>query len=243
MYLFAARHVAKQPSMQTSRAGPREEKTRPDWSEESEPDRPRPSSPARQSTAKIENREFIVKSSSKSSELSELSEDQASEDQARTASHSKAQRTAHRDKKQKGPSANQIPRSAASASSMAEPEAPEEEEAEKLPMTVAVPGRRQDIAKLTGRKVRPEVFRERLLANRVQAIWNFLDQGTKEYLDPESTFVNRHPLNAFLYLQSHGGNLLRDVHSLFAEVKWETARRLPPTPAVEDEWPSHCYLG
>ena len=51
-------------------------------------------------------------------------------------------------------------------------------------MTVTVSGRRQKIAKRTGRKVQPpQVFKARLLAGRVDAIWTDLEHCTKEYFD------------------------------------------------------------
>ena len=53
-------------------------------------------------------------------------------------------------------------------------------------MTVTVPGRRQEIAKRTGRIMQPpQVFNARLLAGHVDAIWTNFEHGTKEYFDRE----------------------------------------------------------
>ena len=53
-------------------------------------------------------------------------------------------------------------------------------------MTVTVPGRRQVIAKRTGRKVQlPQVYKARQLAGRVDAIWTDFDHGMKDYFDPD----------------------------------------------------------
>ena len=89
-------------------------------------------------------------------------------------------------------------------------------------MTVTVPGRRQEIAKRTGRKVQiPQVYKARKLAGRVDAIWTDLDHGTKDYFDPDGSQVVQHAKNAYNYLHAHGGDLFRDVRSMFFEVEWK----------------------
>ena len=65
-------------------------------------------------------------------------------------------------------------------------------------MTVTVPGRRQEITKRTGRKVQPpQVFKARLLAGRVDAIWMELEHGTKEYFDRDSGRVVEYAMNSY----------------------------------------------
>ena len=95
-------------------------------------------------------------------------------------------------------------------------------------MTVTLPGRRQTIAKRTSRKVRiPQVYKARQLAGRVDAIWTDLDHGTKDYIDPYGPRVVQHAKNAYNYLHAHGGDLLRDVRSMFAEVEWKVLADFP----------------
>ena len=87
-------------------------------------------------------------------------------------------------------------------------------------MTVTASGRRQLIAKRTGRKVQiPQVDKARQLAGRVDAIWTDLDHGTKDYFDPDGPRPVQHAKNAYNYLHAHGGDLLRDLRSMFAEVE------------------------
>ena len=82
-------------------------------------------------------------------------------------------------------------------------------------MTVTVPGRRQKIAKRTGRKVQvPEVFKARQLAGRIYAICTHLEHG---YFHPDGARVVKHAKNAYMHLHAHGGDLLRDVRSMLAE--------------------------
>ena len=95
-------------------------------------------------------------------------------------------------------------------------------------MTVTVPGRRQEIAKRTGRKVQiPQVYKARQLAGRVKAIWTDLDHDTKDYFDPDGPRVVQHAKNAYNYLHVHGGDLLRDVRLMFAEVEWKVLADFP----------------
>ena len=95
-------------------------------------------------------------------------------------------------------------------------------------MTITVPGRRQEIAKRTGRKVQiPQVFKARQLACRVDAIWTDLDHGTKDDFDPDGPRVVQHAKNAYNYLHAHGGDLLRDMRSMFAEVEWKVLVDFP----------------
>ena len=95
-------------------------------------------------------------------------------------------------------------------------------------MTVTVPGRRQEIAKRTGRKGQiPQVYRSRQLAGRVYAIWTNLDHVTRDSFDPDGPRVVQHPKNAYNYLHEHGGDLLRDVRSMFAQVEWKVLADFP----------------
>ena len=85
-------------------------------------------------------------------------------------------------------------------------------------MTVAVPGRRQEIAKRTSQKAKaPDVFNARQLAYRVDAIWRNLDNGVKEFFAPDNACIIQHAKNAYNYLHVHGGELLHDVRSTLAE--------------------------
>ena len=87
-------------------------------------------------------------------------------------------------------------------------------------MTVAVPGRRQEIAKRTGQKAKaPDMFKAQQLAGRVDAIWRDLDHGAKEFFDTDGARIIQHAKNAYNYLHVHGGELLRDVRSMLAEVQ------------------------
>ena len=64
-------------------------------------------------------------------------------------------------------------------------------------MMVTVPGRRQEIAKRTGRKVQiPQVYKARELAGRVDAIWTDLDHGTNDHFDPDGPRVVQYAKNA-----------------------------------------------
>ena len=136
-----------------------------------------------------------------------------------TASRSR-QRRSHAAKEQRQPLSYPSPRPEASATSTAAPEIVAAEEEEELPITVTVPGRRQEIAKHTDRKVQiPQVYKARQLAGRVDAIWTDLDHGTIDYFHPDGPRVVQHSKNAYNYLHAHGGDLLRDVCSMFAEVE------------------------
>ena len=87
-------------------------------------------------------------------------------------------------------------------------------------MTVTVPGTRQEIAKLTCRKVHPpQIFKKRLLAGPVDAIWTDLENTTKKYFHPNSARVLQYSKSAYNYLHVHGGYLLREMRSLFAKVQ------------------------
>ena len=87
-------------------------------------------------------------------------------------------------------------------------------------MTVTVFGRRQEIAKRAGRKVqRLQVFKARQLVGRVDVIWTDLDHGTKDYFHPDSARIVQYGIHAYNYLHALGGDLLRDVRSILAEVE------------------------
>ena len=95
-------------------------------------------------------------------------------------------------------------------------------------MTVAVPGRRQEIAKRTGQKAKmPDVFKARHLAGRVDSIWRDLDHGAKEFFAPDGARITQHAKNAYNFLHVHGGELLRDVRSMLAEVQWKVLADFP----------------
>ena len=95
-------------------------------------------------------------------------------------------------------------------------------------MTVAVPGRGQEIAKRTGQKAKmPVVLKARHLAGRVDAIWKDLDQGAKEFVAPYGARIIQHAKNAYNYLHVHCGKLLRDVRSMLAEVQWKVLADIP----------------
>ena len=115
-----------------------------------------------------------------------------------------------------------------SAISTAAPEGVAAKEEEELPMTVTVPGRRQEIAKRTGRNIQiPQLYMARHLAGRVEAIWTDLDHGTKDSFDPDGPRVVQHAKNAYNYLHAHGGDLLREVRSMFAKVEWNVLADFP----------------
>ena len=141
-----------------------------------------------------------------------------------TASRSRLRRShaACHTREQQQPSRGQSPRSETAATAAAEPEGAAVEEEGELPLTVTVPGRRQEIAKRTGRKVQhPQVFKARQIAGRVDSIWTDLEHGTKDYFHPDGPRVEKNAKNAYYYLQVHGGDLLRDVRSMVAEVQWK----------------------
>ena len=95
-------------------------------------------------------------------------------------------------------------------------------------MTVTLPGRRQEIAKLINRKVQiPQVYKARQFAGRVDAMWTDLDHGTTDYIDPDGSRVVQHAKNAYNYLHVHGGDLLRDVRLMFAKVEWKVLADFP----------------
>ena len=110
-------------------------------------------------------------------------------------------------------------------------------------MTVTVPGTRQEIAKRTGRKVQPpQVFKAKLLAGRVNTIWINHEHGTKEYFDRDCARIVHHAKNAYSYLHAHGGDLLRDVRSMFTEVQWKVIADFPKR-ALQDQRHSRSDLG
>lgn len=86
-------------------------------------------------------------------------------------------------------------------------------------MTVVVPGRRKAIAKRTNRKVPAQVNHARQLSGRVQAIWTTLEHGTCAYFHPDASLVSRHARNAYGYLEAYGGDTLKAVRALLAEVQ------------------------
>ena len=99
-----------------SRRATREGCSPPDWSDESETERPRPSSPARPAPAASTSEQLLIlESSSESSELSDVNP---------TASRSRPRRShaARQTRKQQQPSRGQSPRSEASVTAAAEPE-------------------------------------------------------------------------------------------------------------------------
>ena len=210
-----------------SRRATLKERTPPEWSNESEAEHPQPSSSALPA-AKVRGRKLILELSSESSELSNVNA---------TASRGRPRRSrgATRDKERRRPSRGQCPRSETSATSTAAPEGAAAKEENELPMTVTVPGMRQEIAKRTSRKVQsPQVFKAWQLAARVNAIWTDFEHGTKENFHPDSPRVVQYAKNAYNYLHVHGGDLLRDVRSMFAEVQWKVladflARSSKPT--------------
>ena len=194
-----------------------------EWSDENETEHPRLSSPANPalSAARIGNRELILESSSESSELSDVNP---------TASRSRPRRSlvASNAKEHRQLSRVQSPPSEASATATAAPERAAAENEDELPMTVTVPGRRQEIAKRTGRKVqKPQVFKARQLAGRVDAILTELEHGTKDYFHPDGARVVQYAKNAYNYLHAHAGKLLHDVRSMLAEVEWKALADIP----------------
>ena len=130
-----------------SRRSARKKKTQLEWSEDSEDERAsQPSSPPR-STTRDAGQELVIASSNESSDLSNVDP---------TASRSKPQRP-HGKSRQL--SNCQVPR-AASETTTAALEGDAAEMGIELPMTVAVPDRRQEIAKRTGQKAKaPDVFK------------------------------------------------------------------------------------
>ena len=95
-------------------------------------------------------------------------------------------------------------------------------------MMVTGPGIRQEIAKCTGRKVQPlQVFKARLLAGHVDKIWTDLEHSTKKYFDRDYARLVQYAKNAYYCLHVHGGDLLRDVRSMFAEVQWKVLADFP----------------
>ena len=203
-----------------SRRATREERTPPDWSGEGETERPRLSSPARQASPAVVvgGRELLFDSSGDSSVLRDVNP---------TTSHNRPHRS-HAAKEQRQPLRDHSPRPEASATSIAAPEEAAAEEEEELSMKVMVPGRRQEIAKRTGRKVQiPQVYKARQFDGRVDTIWTELDHGTKDYFDFDGPRIVQHAKNAYNYLHAHGGDLLRDVRSMFAEVEWKVSADFP----------------
>ena len=71
------------------------------------------------------------------------------------------------------------------------------------------------------------MYTARQLAGRVDGIWTNLDHSTNDYFDPDGPRVVQHAKNAYNYLHAHGGDLLRDVRSMFAEVKWKVLADFP----------------
>ena len=147
-----------------------------------------------------------------------------------TASRSKPRQfhAAFHTRQQRQPPRNQSPRSEASTTSTAAPEGAAAKEEDELSITVTLLERRQEIAKLTGRKVQgPQVFKARQLAGRVDAIWTDLEHGTKDYFHPDGARVVQYAKNAYNYLHDHGGDLFHDVRSMLAEVEWKALADFP----------------
>ena len=97
-----------------------------------------------------------------------------------------------------------------------------------IPSTLAIPGRREEIKRLTGTKPPAIVTQARDLAGRVDAPWTALDHGAMEYFSPEVVAVTRHALDVNAYLaQLACGDDKRDLRSSLAEGQWKIVARLP----------------
>ena len=50
---------------------------------------------------------------------------------------------------------------------------------------------------------------------------------SQEFFDPDGARIIQHAKNAYNYLHVHGGELLRDVRSMLAEVQWKVLADFP----------------
>ena len=64
------------------------------------------------------------------------------------------------------------------------------------------------------------MYNTRQIDGRDDAILTDFYHGTKDYFDPDGSRVVQHDKYAYNYLHTHGGDLLRDVRSMIAEVEW-----------------------
>ena len=97
-----------------------------------------------------------------------------------------------------------------------------------IPMSVAVPGRRDEIKRVTGIKPPAVVFKARELAGRVDAIWTALDHGAAFYFAPELEPVARHARDVVASLaQLPNADDRRAFRSFLAEAQWKIVACIP----------------
>ena len=104
----------------------------------------------------------------------------------------------------------------------------EEEEEEPFPeswmdisMSVAIPGRRQAIAKKTGKKCPPQPFHAKHLAGRVSGIYTAPEHGASDFFGHDFVKVQRHARNAHIYLAKLPGEVRRTVRTFLSDVQWK----------------------
>ena len=89
-------------------------------------------------------------------------------------------------------------------------------------MTVAVPGRRIEIAWLTGEKIKPpQIYDPKQLAGRVGSIWSFLEHGSTRYFRPEAPYHTTKAGRAYGYINQRGGEALRLARDLLGKAEWK----------------------
>ena len=95
------------------------------------------------------------------------------------------------------------------------------------PLTVAAPGRREEIQRITGLKPSPEVYDASLLQGRVRGIWESLDHGLSAYFSPEAPSIFNQANRAFDFVNDRGGEVLRLARLLLGEVEWKILAIFP----------------
>ena len=97
-----------------------------------------------------------------------------------------------------------------------------------ISMSVAVPGRRDEIKRVTGIKHPAVVFKARELAGRVDAIWTAFDHGAAVYFAPELEPVVRQARDVVAYLaQLPNADDRRAFRSFLAEAQWKIVACIP----------------
>ena len=101
-------------------------------------------------------------------------------------------------------------------------------------MSIAIPGRRQAIAKITG-KCPAQSFHGKQLSRRVSSIYTALEHGASDFFGLDFAKVQRHARNAHIYLAKLPGDVLSTVRTFLSGVQWKILAVYPDT--LEDIWP------
>ena len=95
-------------------------------------------------------------------------------------------------------------------------------------MTVAVPGRRKEIARLNGEKIKPpQIYDPKQLAGHVASIWSSLEHGLTPYFRTEAPYLTTQAGRAHDYMNQRGGEALRLARDLLGKAEWKVLATFP----------------